>query len=223
MKVEKQSLLSSPYIGVFCLATEKALLVPLGAEEKAVRALEETLGVKATRISIANSPLIGALCSGNSHGIIVPEIITSIEESALKKKGLRYLVVDGVMALGNLVTANDNGGIVSPLVNEKSKRQIEEFLKVKLKKMNLAGTDVSGSCVVASNAGFCANPEMGKAEFKELEGIFGVNGAISTANYGDGFVKNSIVANSKGIVAGSITSVAEISRIEEGLGGGNYE
>ncbi|MFA4907756.1 MAG: translation initiation factor IF-6 [archaeon] len=217
MKTEKLSVLSSPYIGVFCLATENALLVPYGAEEKSVREMEAALGVKAKRQSIASSTLIGALCAGNSQGIIVPEIITLQEESLLKKNGVRFLVVDGVMALGNLVTANDKGGIVSPLVPERSRKQIEEFLKVKLRKTILAGTDVAGSCVIASNSGFCCHPETSKEEFTELEKAFGVRGTVSTANYGDGFVKNGVLANSHGIVVGTATSVSELSRIEEGM------
>lgn len=210
-------MLSSPYIGVFCLATENALIVPNGTEEKIIREMEAALGVRAKRQSIANSTLIGALAAGNSQGIIVPEIITLQEESLLKKNGVRFLVVDGVMALGNLVTANDKGGIISPLVPEKARKQIEEFLKVKLGRMTIAGTDVAGSCVIASNSGFCCHPETSKGEFAELEKAFGVKGTISTANYGDGFVKNCVLANSHGIIVGTTTSVSELSRIEEGM------
>jgi len=69
-----------------------------------------------------------------------------------------------------------------------------------------------------TNRGFVAHPNTSDEELDVLEDVFGVEGTTSTANYGDPFVRASIVANSYGIIVGERTSPVEILRIEDVLG-----
>ena len=61
----------SPYIGNFALSTNEYLLLPSFTPDAIVRGVEEELGVKVYRVTIADSYLVGILACGNSNGLIV--------------------------------------------------------------------------------------------------------------------------------------------------------
>ena len=83
----------------------------------------------------------------------------------------------------------------------------------------IGGSDLIGSLCVASNKGFIVSPSVTKKEFKIIEKALKVKGTSATANYGDKFVGNSVIANSKAVIVGSLTSGHELNRIDEGLSG----
>ncbi|MFH1663318.1 MAG: translation initiation factor IF-6 [archaeon] len=217
MNIQKKSMRGSPFIGIFASVTEKIGLFPVQIDAKEIEKIEEFFEIEVVQASIANSSLIGCLVKGNSKGFIVPEITEEKEIEFLQEKGIKIKVVKGLTALGNLVAVNDFGGIASPLIEKKTFSEIKRFLGVNLKQMNIANSEVVGSCIVASNKGFIVHPEIKEKELKEIESIFKVKGAPSTANYGDPFVANDILANSKGVLIGEYTSNAEMLMIDEGL------
>jgi translation initiation factor 6 len=219
MKIKKKLLNGSPFIGVFACVTEKTALFPFQIESNELKKLEEFFEVEIIQTSIAGSSLIGSLVKGNSKGFIVPEIIEEKELLFLEEQGINVKKIKGLTALGNLITVNEFGGIASPLIEKKNFKEIKEFFGLPFKQMNIANSEVIGSCVVATKKGFVVNPEIKEKELKEIESILKVQGTPSTANYGDPFVANDILANSKGILVGGYTSNAEILMIDEGLRG----
>jgi len=219
MKIEKSFLKGSPFIGVFSCITEKIGLVPLHQEKKETARLEEFFGIEAIKTSISGSSLIGSLVKGNSTGFILPETAEEREIKALEEQGIKVKKVKGLTALGNLVAVNDSGGIASPLIEKNVFLEIKKFFGIELKQMTVANSEVAGSCIVATNKGFVVHPEIKENELKEIESILKVKGIPSTANYGDPFVANDLLANSKGVLLGEYTSNAEILMIDEGLRG----
>jgi len=67
------------------------------------------------------------------------------------------------------------------------------------------------------NRAFLVNPNASKDEVKRIEVALMVKGGSSTANTGDVFVRNSVLANKRGIILGESTTPYEINRIEEAL------
>jgi translation initiation factor 6 len=127
--------------------------------------------------------------------------------------------MNGVNALGNLIALNDFGGISSPLLSEKMVKELNRFFSLEFIRNEIAKTDVVGSCIVVTNKGFLVNPNTSKKEFELLKKTFKVEGQLGTANYGDPFVANDVLANSKGALVGEQTSGHELIRVDEGLRG----
>jgi len=84
---------------------------------------------------------------------------------------------------------------------------------------NFSCTELIGSSIVASDKGFIVNPEISQEEFSNLSSLFGVKRKATTANYGDIFVGNDVIANSNAVFVGSYTTAKEIMHIDEGLRG----
>ena len=219
MRVEKQSIHGSAFIGIFCCVTEKLGLFPRNISIKQLKHFQEVLGIEAIQTSIAECPLLGSLAKGNSSGFVVPEIIREHELKQLNENGVKVEVIKEVNALGNLIALNDFGGIVSPLLSERAVKQLKNFFDIPLIASTIARTEIVGSSIVATNKGFITNPNINNLEYKMLKKTFKVLGQPTTANFGDIFIANDILATSNGIIVGSQTSGHEILRIEEGLSG----
>ncbi len=219
MKIEKAKLYSSPYIGVFSIVTETTALLPLQTESRTVKVFEKTLGVKVVKTSFSSSPLLGVFGSGNSKGIVVSGLVEKSEIKELEKNGLNVMKLKSILAIGNLMKMNDSHGVCSSLISKKDMRNIEKKLGIVMENQTIAKTDLVGSCMELTNKGFIVNPRISEKEFEKLEKNFKLRGVASTANYGDGFVGNSVVANSNGAIVGELTSGHELVRIDEGLRG----
>jgi len=219
MKIEKKTLRGSPFIGIFASVTEKTCLISLEIEKKEAKKLEEFFEVEVIQTTISNSSLVGSLVKGNSKGFIAAETIEEREIKVLEEQGIKVKRITGLTAVGNLIAVNDFGGIASSLIEKKTFEEIKKFFGVQFKQMNVANSEVIGSCISATNKGFIVHPEVKEKELKEIESILKVSGIPSTANYGDPFIANDILANSKGVLIGEYTSNAEILVIDEGLRG----
>lgn len=69
-------------------------------------------------MSIANSSIIGRLCVGNKHGLLVPASITDEEWNILSKSlpaDVDLRKIDSKFsALGNVIVCNDHVALVHP-------------------------------------------------------------------------------------------------------------
>jgi translation initiation factor 6 len=70
----------------------------------------------------------------------------------------------------------------------------------------------------ATNNGVLVHPKTSEDELSELDELFNVTVEVGTINYGSPFVGASLLANTKGYVAGRDTTGIELGRIEEALG-----
>ncbi len=219
MKVIKFSVKGSPFIGIFCRATEKACLVPHGLLSKEKKALEGALQAELVECSLTNTSLIGVLAIGNQNGFVVPSIVENQEIQLLQQIGLKIKRVPGVDALGNLVAVNDRAGICSPHLPETIVKQIESMLKVPLLRTTVANSDLAGSATFITNRGFACNPNASKMELAKIKQALQLTGNPTSANFGDAFIGNSIVANSNGALVGQHSTPHEMLAIDEALSG----
>ena len=219
MEIVRKTMQGSPYVGVFCCVTDKIGLFPFGTSAKETKGLKELFDVEIIEAKLAESALLGIFASGNSNGFVVGEIVSDKEIDTLAGIGLRIKKLSGITAIGNLLEANDSKGICSPEIKAKARKTIQDFLKIELKETKIAGSDLAGSCIVATNRGFAMNANASEKEFAETKKFFGFEGSLSTANYGDAFVGNCIAANTRAAIVGTHTSGIEMMHIDEGLTG----
>ena len=219
MNIIKGTIKASPFVGVFASLSEEVLFVPHSVQDKEIRNMEARLGTAVVKCSLANSALIGVLGKVLGSKIAVPEIAEAIEIKELERNGIEVLKVRGVMALGNLIALNGNAGIASPLLHTNQVKEIRDFFGIKIKQARVAGSDLVGAALVVTNKGFIVHQGITEIEHKSLEKLFKVRGNPTTANYGDRFVGNDVIANSNGAIVGEMTSPFEMMRIDEALTG----
>lgn len=216
MRIERKNIRGSPYVGIFASVTDKIGLFPRHLSKKELKAFEDVFGVEALSLNLAGCSLLGVLCRGNKRGFLMPKIAEKEELEALASQGIKTKPL-ALTAIGNLIALNDSKGIASEAVPPKTLKEIEAFLKIKVERKNLAGIEITGSSLVVTNKAFIVNPNVSETEFKFIEKTFGFKGLATTANYGDPFVANNVVANSFGVIAGNLTSGPEMARIDEAL------
>jgi len=216
MEIIRTRILGSHYVGLFGICNDSLCFLPPSIEEKALKSIEATLGVKAVKTSIYGSSLLAVFSKMNNKYAFIPSYANEKEIEAIEKE-IKVKIITTEQALGNMFETNDLGAIVS---KDLQKSAVEGIKKTGLNvtQMNIGKTDVVGSCIVATTKGFLVNPNITKEEAEILKTTFGVNGGSSTANTGDTFVRNSVLANSKGLILGENTTPYEINRIEEALG-----
>ncbi|MFA6064825.1 MAG: translation initiation factor IF-6 [archaeon] len=217
MNIIRTRIIGSHYVGLFGICNDSLCFLPPSVEEKALKSIEETLEVKAVKVGIYGSSLLAAFAKMNNKYAFVPSYASDKEIETIEKE-IKVKIIPTEQALGNMIEVNDVGAIVS---KDLQKRSVDEIRKtgLTLTQMNIGRTDVVGSCLLSTSQGFLVNPNISKEEAEILEKTFGVKGGSSTANTGDTFVRNSVLANAKGIVMGENTTPYEINRIEEALDG----
>ncbi len=207
MKIIKADYYNSPYLGVFCKANDEIALVPNKMPEHLENIIRKELEVEVIKTSMATTGLIGIFSAFNNKRIIVPDVLYKEEVKTLEDYFSDVIVLEEKFsAIGNLVTMNDHGIACSPLI----KNSLKEATGLKI-----AGTDLVGSVVFTSNAGFVAHIETKKEEMKELEKILKVKGGIGTINFGDPYISSGVIGNKKGLIVGNKTSGPELARLDE--------
>jgi translation initiation factor 6 len=112
--------------------------------------------------------------------------------------------------VGNLVCANDNGALVSPLIEKEMERQISDVLGVPVHSLSVAGLVQTGSTVFATNTGAGVHPNATEDEVKQVSEALHVPAEPLTINGGVPYLSSGIVANTKSVVVGSLTSGPEL-------------
>jgi translation initiation factor 6 len=150
----------------------------------------------------------------NNKICFLPHYATSKEIETIEKE-IKVKIIKTEQAIGNLVELNDNGAVISKTANKNVVDEIKKELKVEI--TNVGRTDAVGSALVATNYGFAVSHHALKEEIALIQKALGVEGGSSTANTGDSLIRNSILANKKGFVAGEKTTGFELNRIDEAL------
>jgi translation initiation factor 6 len=219
MKIETMKILGSPYVGLFAVANDSICLVPNGIREQEAKKIEEALEVKTIKMTLYESSLLSVFGCMNNKKIFLPRNVEAKEVEEIEKE-LKVEMINTKNALGNLVAVNDFGAIISKTLPSEVAKQMKAS-GLNITQMNIAEREVVGSAIAATSRAFVMNPNASKEEVKKVQETLNVKGGFSTANSGDALVRNSIIANSKGFVAGSLTTGHELNRIEEALGGDN--
>jgi translation initiation factor 6 len=219
LAVYLSSIVGSPSIGVYSVATEKFAIIPKMVPLQKAETMAEWLKVKLVYTSISGSVLAGAFVCANSHGALLPNSIREEELAAIKKsfEGNLTVMETRKTAYGNLVLANDYGAVVDPRFKETEIRQIAETLCVEAVPTEIAGLPYVGALALATNKGVLAHPLLKEEERKILENVFRVPVDVGTINCGIPYVGTGLIGNSHAAVAGSMTTGPEMFIIGNAL------
>lgn len=218
--IEKTTIYGNSSIGVFCLATDKYVLVPPDIPDKTVKLIESTLRVPIIQTRIGESVLLGALAAGNSNGLLLPHFVTDDELSFLRSKlDVNIEVLPSrKTALGNIILVNDNAAIVHPELEAEARRVIEDVLDVEVIDFLVAGFPIVGAIAVITNRGGVFHPMTSNEELEKISNIFKVSVDVGTVNAGFPYIGTGVVGNSWGALVGAATTGPELAHIERALG-----
>ncbi len=206
----------SPLIGLYAKVCEEFAIVGLD-EPGFVEAIKEELDVEVIKTTICGSELVGSLIAVNSTGAVVSKMIGSRELDVLGRY-VEVKVLDTPMTcFGNNLCINDRGGIAHPEMEDEIVAKVSDFLNVEIVKGTVGGIKTVGMAAVITNVGGLVNPNINEWEKRRLEDVAGVEVLPGTVNFGNDMVGSSLVANSKGYVAGRDTTGFELGIIEEAL------
>lgn len=217
MAIIQADVFGSPNIGVYCYANESLIVVPPGLTTRKMNQLAQTLGARVCSTTIGGSTLVGALMTGNSNGVLVPHTIRDYECERIRAFSRVTIVESRWTALGNVVLANDFGGIVHPDAPREILDAASDQLKVKPIPAKIGGLPFVGALGIATNKGAILSPNALSEEQSVIGAALHVESMLSTTNGGVPFVRSGILANSKGAVVGPLTRGAELMQISSAL------
>ena len=153
MGIFKYDVYRSPNVGIYTKVNDKFVFVPNGFAVTKARNLAEFLKTDYLFTSVANTRLLGPLMVVNNNGIILPR--TSLEEELrhLKKStGLNVAILDTkYTAVGNLICANDKGGIMSPMIPNEYVKKVQDVLGIEVLQKRIARYHQAGAMAVATS------------------------------------------------------------------------
>ncbi len=123
-------------------------------------------------------------------------------------------------ALGNIIVANDNGALVSPLIPYRLKKIISDVLDVETSTITIGRFSYIGSLIVANNDKGLVAPVVKEDERLLIEDILNIKVNEGTVNGGTEFIKLGLVVNDFGVVVGEDTTGAELMNISMTFEGG---
>ncbi|HEY7110843.1 MAG TPA: translation initiation factor IF-6 [Nitrososphaeraceae archaeon] len=213
MGIYKYDVYRSPNIGLFVKSNDTLLCVPFGFAETKVKKLQEYLGVdKTIYISVAGTRLVGPLTVMTNNGILLPSTATD-EELRIFKSASKLNVerLDSKLtAIGNLISANDRGALVSGLIKNETHKQIRDVLGVQVEALSVAGFSQTGALIVSTNQGAGVHPSATDQEIQVISESLKVDVQPATVNGGIPYLSSGIIANSKSMVVGSLTTGPEL-------------
>ena len=208
----KYDVYRSPNIGIYSKANDDFVFIPNGFATTKAKNLAGFLKTDHIFTSVANTRLLGPLMVVNNNGIILPGTALEEELAHLKKStGLNVDIVDTKHnALGNLICANDKGGIMSPMIPTGFVKKVEDTLGIEIIQRRVAGYHQVGAMVVATSYGGIVHPDTEEKDIKIMSEVLGVQLEAATINGGIPYVASGILANKKSLVVGTLTNGPEL-------------
>ncbi|RLG85271.1 MAG: translation initiation factor IF-6 [Thermoprotei archaeon] len=220
MPIERLSLWGNPHIGVYIFANDSIAIVPPGIDRKDLEIIRSTLGVEIVETTIGGMRIVGVLIAGNNNGILLPRFVEGSEIQAIKRvfDGVVEVVIGRMTALGNVVLANDKAALVHPEADSSFIEKVRDVLGVEVEKGSIAEIPTVGSAATVTNKGGLVHPDATDEELRFLSNFFSVPVDVGTVNFGIGFIRSGLVANTHGALVGERTTGPEMLRITQVLG-----
>lgn len=213
MDIIKYDIYRGPNIGIYTAANDDHLFIPAGFTQTKAKILQKHLGVdNYLTTSIGNTRMLGILMIINNHGILLPQTSFPAEIEFLKKNtDLNVEVLETKHnALGNMISANDKGAIVSPLIEKKNIKKIQDVLGVETLQKRIAGYNQVGAVMRSNSTGGIIHPETDNEDLKTFSSILGVPIELATINGGVPFISSGTLVNNNSVIVGSFTTGPEI-------------
>lgn len=207
-------------VGVFAKLTNSYCLVAIGGSENFYSVFEGELSdvIPVIHTSIAGCRIIGRLCVGNRHGLLVPSTTTDQElqqiRNCLPDSAKIQRVEERLSALGNVIACNDYVALVHPDLDRETEELLADTLKVEVFRQTLADNVLVGSYCALSNQGGLVHPKTKIEDQDELSSLLQVPLVAGTVNRGSDVIGAGMVVNDWCAFCGLDTTSTELSVIE---------
>ena len=212
MGIFKYDVYRSPNVGIYTKCNDSIVFLPNGFATSKAKNLSEFLQAEHIFTSVANTRLLGPLMVVNNKGMLLPRNCLEEELSHLKKStGLNVDILETKhTAIGNLICANDKGGIMSPLIPNEFVKKVEDVLGIEVLQKRVAGYHQDGAMAVATSHGGIIHPDAEEEDIKTFSEVLGVELEPATINSGSPYLASGILANNKSLVVGTLTNGPEL-------------
>ena len=222
MSLIQKDLFNSPYAGVFCATNDSLTLAPPGIPKDDLVDIEIALGTSVKTVTIGGSRVLGTLLAMNNNGILVSNIVSSIEMEKLQSLASSFNLALGLLsersnAIGNNFLVNDSGGVCNERLTTKSVEIAQDILGIKLVPKSLNNIDTVGMVCSVTNKGGICHPEIVNTEKALIEDSMQIKTMEGTVNFGMPLLGAGIIASSQGAVCGRQSTGVELGRVEEAL------
>ncbi|XP_014216492.1 eukaryotic translation initiation factor 6 [Copidosoma floridanum] len=207
-------------IGVFSKLTNSYCLVAIGGSENFYSVYEAELAdvIPVIHTSLAGCRIIGRLCVGNKHGLVIPNTATDTEllhiRNSLPDNVKVHRVEERLSALGNVVACNDYVALVHPDLDRETEEILTDTLNVEVFRQTVASNVLVGSYSILSNQGGLVHPKTSIQDQDELSSLLQVPLVAGTINRGSDVIAAGMVVNDWISFCGMDTTSTEISVIE---------
>lgn len=212
MGIFRYDLYKSPNVGIFAKSNDKFVLLPFGYAETKLKKITEIMETEPIYVSIAGNRIIGPMVVLNNNGMILPSTASEDELIYLKRlTGLNVAKLDSkYTAVGNLISTNDKGAIISPLFKGEFDKYIGDILGVEVHTMSVAEFNQTGSTVVSTNSGAGVHPKATEQEVEVISSVLKVEAEPLTINGGIPYLSSGMIWNSKSLIVGTLTTGPEL-------------
>jgi len=207
-------------IGVFSKLTNAYCLVAFASSKELFRVFETELSehIPIVRVSIAGCRVIGRLCVGNRHGLLLPNTTTDQEllhiRNSLPDEVVVQRVEERLSALGNVIATNDYVALVHPDLDRDTEEIVADVLGVEVFRQTIDQHVLVGSYCAFSNQGGLVYPKIPHNELDELSSLLQVPLVAGTVNRGSDMIGAGLIVNDWTAFCGADTTATEISEIE---------
>ncbi|XP_059153313.1 eukaryotic translation initiation factor 6-like [Physella acuta] len=231
-------------VGVFAKLTNSYCLVGMGGSEHFYSVFEGEIGdtIPGVHASIAGCRVIGRMCVGNRHGLLVPNTtvvtITNLALTVVRKSSwfagpkhnnrpelqhIRnalpntvkiYRAEEKLSALGNVIACNDYVALVHPDLDRETEDLLVDTLNVEVFRHTVDNIVLVGSYTVVSNQGGMVPPKTSVEDLDELLSLLQVPLEAGTVNRGSEVLAGGLVVNDWMAICGHDTTSTEVSVIE---------
>jgi len=214
----------NPNVGLcgYCAAAGGKDLLLLGPRlnEDEHDELQDALQVELHHVTVAGTPLPGLFLAGNSHALLVPVIAFPKEVEQLERLKLPVKIFKGKLTcLGNNIVANDHGCIVNPGFSDADIEDLQDMLKVPVKRAMIAGVDTPGACLVLNGKNGIIHRDAAEHEIELVKQTLGLDSLEpASVSLGSPYIKAGILSNAHGFVISSLSGGPEIVHVEQSLG-----
>ena len=212
MGIFRYDLYKSPNVGIFAKSNDKIVLLPHGYAETKLKKITDILEVDPIFVSIAGNRIIGPMVVLNNNGMLLPSTASEDEVLHLKRvTGLNVSKLESKLtAIGNLISTNDKGAIVSPLFKNEFDKQISDVLGIETHTMSVADFNQTGSMIVSTNDGAAVHPKATEKEVETISSVLKVEVEPLTINGGIPYLSSGIVWNTRSLIVGNLTTGPEL-------------
>jgi translation initiation factor 6 len=211
---------NSSEVGVFARLTNSYCLVALQGSENFYSAFETELAnqIPVIHASIGGTRIIGRVCVGNKHGLLVPSITTDNELQHLRNSlpdGVKVQrVEERLSALGNCIACNDYVALVHTDLDRETEELVADFLQVEVFRATIAQNTLVGSYCVLTNQGGLVHARTPMQDMEELSQRLQIPLTAGSVNRGSAVVGAGLVANDWAAFCGVDTTATEMGVVE---------